>query len=209
MKRLLIKIAGYAVIVVLVYLLVARLGWLPSPASWFRAALVTIDETPVVVSRIRALSELVSLSVQDEVVVSGVKPAATGSAKQIVGIFTPGAAPALDHLVLVIKGELQMGTDLRGLQENQVFVAGDSISVLLPTATVLLAQVNPSGTETFMEEGNWTPDEVAQLKIKARNQLLERAAQKGLLQKANARSLKIMEDFLKALGFSKTSVRSQ
>lgn len=209
MKRLLVKIAGYTVVVVVVYLLVSRLGWLPSPASWFRAAPVTIDETPVVVSRIRALSELVSLSVQDEVVMSGVKPAATGSAKQIVGMLTPGATPALDHLVLVVKGELRLGTDLKGLQENQVFITGDSISVLLPAATVLSAQINPSGTETFMEEGNWTPDEVTQLKIKARDQLVERAKQKGLLRQANTRSLKIMEDFLRILGFRKTSVRSQ
>ncbi|HPZ88330.1 MAG TPA: DUF4230 domain-containing protein [Flavihumibacter sp.] len=207
MTRPLLKIAGYAVAIIAVYLLIAKMGWLPSPASWFRAAPVTIDETPIIVSRIRALSELSSLSVQDEVVVTQIKP--SGTAKQIISMMTPGTPPALDHLVLVVKGELQLGTDLKGLTEKQVFVSGDSISIRLPPATVLLAQINPSQTETFIEEGDWTPEQVTQLKIKARDQLIERARQKGLLQKANERSLKIMEDFLKTLGFTKTSVRSQ
>ncbi|MCA0397756.1 MAG: DUF4230 domain-containing protein [Bacteroidetes bacterium] len=207
MTRSIFKIIGYAVVIVLAYLLLAKIGWLPSPASWFRPAPVSIDETPLLVNRIRALSELSSLSVQDEVVVTQIKPA--GTAKQIISLVTPGAAPALDHLVLVVKGELELGTDLKGLTEQQVFIAGDSIAIHLPAAKVLLAQINPSQTETFIEEGDWTPDEITKLKIKARDQLIERAKQKGLLQKANERSLKIMEDFLRTLGFNKTSVSSQ
>ncbi|MFT4024050.1 MAG: DUF4230 domain-containing protein [Flavihumibacter sp.] len=208
MTRLAIRIAGCIAAVIVIYLLLVKFVGLPSPAAWFRAAPVTIDETPVVVSRIRALSEIVSLSVQDEVVVTQLKPAAAGSAKKIISMFTPGAT-ALDQLVLVVKGELQLGTDLKGLPANQVYVSGDSISVVLPTAGILLAQVNPADTETFIENGQWTPEEVTQLKIKARDKLVERCKQKGLLEKANLRSLKIMEDFLKTLGFKKTSVRSQ
>lgn len=208
MNKWFIRMGGWLILVLLAYFLFIKMGVFPSPATWFKAAPVVIDDTPMLVKQVRELNELISLSVQDEVVVSTLKPAPVGSRKQIISMFTPGSK-AFDNLVLIVKGELQLGTKLNGLQPEQVFISGDSISIRIPAATVLQVQVNPSGTETFLEEGQWTASEVAQLKGKAQDLLVKRCEEKGLLAKANHRSLLLMENFLHTLGFKKVSVLSQ
>lgn len=206
MKRMLLRLTGWALLLLFGYFLFSKAGLLPPPARLFRPASALIDETPMLVKEIRKISQLVTLNVQDEVVVSSLKPAPAGSARRLVNIFSTVPAMAMDRLVLVVKGEIQMGTELRGLNSEQVFINGDSISIQLPAATILDIQTNPSGTETFTEEGSWSPPEVTALKEKARAQLAERAISKGLIERANVQSLKVMESFLKTLGFKKVTV---
>ncbi|GAO41081.1 DUF4230 domain-containing protein [Flavihumibacter petaseus] len=208
MIRPVIKTAGVLLAIALIYWLCSRAGWLPSPSRWFSAAPVTIDESPILVREIRKISQLVTLNAQDEVVVSAVKPSPPGSARQIVTVFTPGAPPSMDHLVIIVKGQVLLGTELKGLTVDQLFIKGDSISLRLPVAGILDIQTNPSDTETFIEEGSWSPAEVTALKEKARALLAERVKAKGLPERANAQALKVMETFLKTMGYKKVTVLS-
>ncbi|MBZ5855570.1 DUF4230 domain-containing protein [Flavihumibacter profundi] len=196
-----------AILIVLgIYVLVVKAGWLPSPSMIFKPAPVLIDQTPILINEIRQVSQLVSITAFDEVVVSTVKPAPVGSARQLLHLVTPTAGLALDHLVLVVKGTVQVGTDLGGLSDQQVFASGDSVSLTLPAAKILQVTANPSGTETFIEEGIWLPAEVNTLKLKAIEQLKARAIEKGLLHKADVQSLQVMQHFLKALGYTRVRV---
>ncbi|ULQ54652.1 DUF4230 domain-containing protein [Flavihumibacter fluvii] len=201
-----INIIATVLIALGIYYFAVRANWLPSPGKLFRAAPVVIDNTPILIKEIRQLSQLVTLTAFDEVVVSSVKPSPVGSVRQLIQFVSPIPAISADRLVLVVKGSVQVGTDLGSITDQQVFVKDDSVSLQVPAARILLVTTNPSGTETFIEEGDWKPEEVNQLKLKAAELLKSRALEKGLLKKADAQALLVLRNFLKALGYRKIRV---
>lgn len=201
-----INIIASVLIMAGLYIFAVKFDWLPSPAKLFKPSPVLIDDTPLLITRINQLSQLVTLTSFDEVVVSTIKPSPVGSAKQLLNLVTAGQSPSIDRLVLVVKGSVQIGTDLKQMTLHHFFVKGDSISLTLPPARILEVIANPSGTETFIEEGSWSPQEVQILKQKAVAELSARAIEKGLLHKADQQSLKVMQQFLQALGFTKIRV---
>lgn len=188
------------------YFLASSLNLLPSFRKIFTAAPVVIDETPILIKEIRQISEMVSITSFDEVVVSSHKPVAAGSARQLIDLLSPAPLHTLDRMVLVIKGKVMVGTDLSQLGSQQVYIQGDSVSMQVPAARILDIIVNPSDTETFIEEGEWNASEVNALKVKAREKLEARAKEKGLLRKADEQSLLVISNFLRMLGYKKIRV---
>jgi Protein of unknown function (DUF4230) len=88
----------------------------------------------------------------------------------------------------------------------KIFIKKDSVSVLLPKVKILEAIANPSDYELFTEEGNWTPDEVNAVKVRAREKMIARSMQQGVLEKAAVKSKSIMESFLRSAGFKRIAV---
>lgn len=201
-----INIMAAVLIISGLYFFAVKFDWLPSPSRIFQPAPVLIDDTPLLISKISQLSQLVTITSLDEVVVSSIKPGPAASAKQLLNLLTAGHAPSVDRLVLIVKGSVLAGTDLKQLGPQQIFVKGDSVSLTLPPAGILEVVANPSGTETFIEEGDWSPQEVQLLKQKAVNELRSRAISRGLVQKANQQAMQVMQQFLRALGFTKIRV---
>lgn len=206
MIRRIINITASLLILAGIYYFAVKAEWLPSPADIFRAAPVVIDNTPILINEIRQVSQLVALTALDEVVVSSVKAAPANAARQIFQLVSPITPISVDCIVLVVKGTVQVGTDLARISDQQVFIKGDSVSLQVPAAGILMVEVNPSGTETFIEEGDWTQSEVTALKQKAIDQLKARAMEKGLLKKADAQALLVLHNFLKTLGYTKIRV---
>ena len=188
------------------YYLAMSFNLLPSFRKIFSAAPVVIDETPILIKEIRQISQMVSITSFDEVVVSSHKPAAAGSARQLIDLVSPAPLHTLDRMVLVVKGKVMVGTELAQIGDRQVFIEGDSVSLQVPPARILDIIVNPSDTETFIEEGDWTPAEVNALKGKAKEKLKMRATEKGLLKKADEQSLLVISNFLRLLGYKKIRV---
>ena len=112
----------------------------------------------------------------------------------------------MDKLVIIGRGKVVAGTDLKKLEKSDLVVSGDSIHVQLPPSEILETIVNPSGFETFIETGTWSEAAVTSLKIKIRNAITNRAIEQNILQQANDRSLNIIKVFLTNTGFKKISV---
>jgi hypothetical protein len=98
------------------------------------------------------------------------------------------------------------GINLQKLSPDDVQVFGDSISIQLPKTEILDVIINPSGTETFTEKGNWTPEEIAQIKMEAKDKLLQHALEQDILFKAEEKSKAIIESLLQSAGFKKISI---
>jgi hypothetical protein len=111
-----------------------------------------------------------------------------------------------DRIVIIARGSVQAGTNLRYLSENDIHVEEDSITVDLPPAEILEVIVNPSGFSTFSETGVWSPGAVNLVKAKAKRVMEYRAVQKNILQMAENRSKLLMENFLRSVGFKKVTV---
>lgn len=156
----------------------------------------------MLVKEVKNIAQLMTMSSYDEVVVDSTKSLST----VFPGLFSAKAISKPTQLVIIAKGRIIAGTDLNELKEESVFIKGDSVSLLLPPAKVLDAIVNPSQFEIFIEETGWNEKEVNNLKVKARDLIVSRSIQQGLLKKADVKARQIMENFLRSAGFKKISV---
>ncbi|HSF44898.1 MAG TPA: DUF4230 domain-containing protein [Chitinophagaceae bacterium] len=194
-KYIIITIAA-----ILFVLLLQKTKMLPDLANIFRPKPVLIENTPILIKEIRELTQLITVTSYDEVVVDSVK-SSTDIIKAITGIsLNP------DRIVIIARGSVQAGTNLRYLSENDIEVVEDSVTLKLPQAEILEVIVNPSGFSTFSETGVWSPDAVNLVKAKAKRVMEYRAVQKNILQMAETRSRMLMENFLRSAGFKKVTI---
>jgi hypothetical protein len=177
---------------ILAIYLLNRAKLLPDLRNVFRSKPVMVENTPVLIKEIREMTQLISVTSYDEVVVDSAKSSSMDIVKALTGVSTP-LSPPMDRIVIVAKGSVQAGTNLRFLTESNIYVDGDSVAVQLPEAEILEVIVNPSGFSTFTETGIWSPDAVNLVKTKAKKVMEQRA---GLL----------MENFLRAAGFKKVTI---
>jgi hypothetical protein len=207
MRRIAKKWLLIAALVLIIFFLFQRINWLPSFKEIFGVRPLVIDNTPVLIKEINELSQLVTVTAYDEVVVDSVKFDANDlTIRTITGITMNPLKPAFQRIVLIAKGSIVAGTDLKQLKAEDIFMKGDSVSVLLPPAVILDAIVNPSGFETFIESGEWNNDAVARVKVKARDKMINRTLSNQVLEKAESRSKILIENFLKSAGFKKVAV---
>lgn len=205
MRKFSEKYLAIAVAILLVILLFQKINWLPSFKDIFNSKPVLIEETPVIIKEINTLSQLITITFTDEIVMDTTK-IGNGMPSLLptgIGILL---TPAMDRLVIIGRGKALAGTDLKNLREKDIHVTGDSIFMLLPHATILQTIMNPSDFETFDEEGNWNEAAVTALKINIRNEIKRHAIQQNILQQADERSKNIIETFLKNTGFKKVAI---
>ncbi len=192
------KIKKYLLIVaalLLIVFLFQKINWLPSFSGFFKTKPLLIDDTPVLIQEINNLSQIITISVYDEVVMDSTKP------KNLPSF--PGLRPVPDKIVLIAKGKVLAGVDLLKVKEEDVFIYQDSVSIRLPPAEIFSTIVNPSDFETFDEVGKWTSKDITQIKKRMVNKITSRALQNQILAKAWQRSKFIIENFLRSVGFKK------
>ncbi|MBX2922039.1 MAG: DUF4230 domain-containing protein [Chitinophagaceae bacterium] len=197
------------IIAALLILLFFKTDWFGSFKNIFKAQPVVIDNTPILIKEINELAQLCTITVYDEVVVDSAVIQPKSAVEMILPDFSgfSGLPVTGKRIVMIGRGKVIAGTDLKKLQSRHFFMDKDSISLTLPPPEILDAIMNPSDFETFDETGNWSSEAVTFVKIKARNKMIERAIQQKILEKATERSSMLMENFLRSTGFKKVTVR--
>lgn len=179
-------------------------GW-PSFSGIFKSQPIRIAETPLQVQKIRELAELTTMVSIDEVVVDSTRPATPSIAR----ILQNPLGPQEDRLVLVCRGSVKAGVDLQKLSEQDLFREKDSVRITLPRAVITEVLVNPSGTETFIETGEWNTSAFSALVQKAGRKMSDRAVSEGIIGKADQRARLLVENLLRQSGFQKISVQTK
>lgn len=206
-KKLVKYIVIAAVIVISVTLLKDK--WLPSFTGIFKPKPVVIEETPILIKQINELAQLCTITMFDEVVADSVEIRKKSPTESLLPDFSGfGNLPVTGRRVVIIaKGKIIAGTDLKKLRVQDIYMQGDSVSIVIPKAEILDAVINPSGIETFSETGQWSDAAITAVKIKARNKMISRALQQQILSKADERTVMLMENFLRGVGFKKVMVK--
>ena len=163
---------------------------------------LTIDDTPVVVTRIRALGELTTACFYDEMVLSRSKQNSFSSSALGSLARDSFGKDVDDHLVIIAKGTVRAGVDLLEMTPEDLRFSGDTVFVRLPAPQYLDIIVNPSDFEVFAETGKWTHGEVTDLQDTARQRLLMGADQYGLKTKAYEGAMAAVIDLLSASGYT-------
>lgn len=164
--------------------------------------LLTIDDTPVIVTKIRSLGELTTACYYDEIVLTGTKQNSF-SASPLGSIARDGFGKDVDdHLVIIAKGTVRAGIDLAEMTDERLRFSGDTVFVRLPVPQYLDVIVNPSDFEVFAESGKWTHEQVTGLQDTARQRLLMGADHYGLKSKAYEGAMEAVTDLLLASGYT-------
>jgi Protein of unknown function (DUF4230) len=192
----------YAAGIAIIYLILVRLDILPSLQSIFSSKPVTIDNTPVFIKEVKNIAQLMTVMLYDEVVIDSSKT----NAVTLPTLLFPSSGVQTNKLVIIARGKIIAGIDLQQIDENKIFIKDDSVSITLPKVKILEAIANPSDYEIFTEEGSWTPDEVNAVRVRAREKMIARSIQQGVLEKAAVKSKSIMESFLRSAGFKRIAV---
>lgn len=201
MKKILINI-------ILLIALIAGSWWLLQRTALqplrdiFKAKTIVVDESPLLVTNIRSLAQLMTIEYFDEVVADSTRNVALLP-------FPPFVFPAKQSLVLVVKGRLLAGLDLQQLDSSDIRGNRDSVAIRLPRAQVLEVEMNPSDVETFAEKGQWNQNAVAALTAKAKEQMLRNAAAQGILRRADEKARVLVEQLLLHAGFKKVVVLTE
>ena len=198
-KRIVVKITPAAVLLA-VLVLVAAILLTRGDRREKRG--LTIDDTPVIVTKIRSLGELTTACYYDEIVLSQTKQNAFSSSA-LGSLAREGLGKDVDdHLVIIAKGTVRAGLDLMDMTEEDIRFVGDTAYIRLPAPQYLDVIVNPSDFEVFAETGKWTHGEVTGLQDTARNRLLMGADHYGLKSKAYAGAMDAVTELLAASGYT-------
>ena len=151
---------------------------------------VVIDESPILIKEIKSLGQLITATLYDEVVVDST----------VVNHF-PHLPITNDRLVIIARGKVQAGVNLKLITDSSIKVLKDTVWLQLPPAQIIDVTINPENFETFEEKGNWKPDAVTLVKYKAKGLIIAHALHKNIIAKASNKAKAVMESFLHAAGF--------
>ena len=110
------------------------------------------------------------------------------------------------EIVLITRGKVRAGYDLSKITEQHLKISNDTISVLLPAPEVFDAIINPSDNDIFIEEGQWSHEEITAMQVNCRERLLNNALERGILEKANKLGEEKIKNLFKSLGFAEVLV---
>ena len=198
-KKIIVKITPAAVLLAVLLLVGALLlhrGIRQEKRS------LSIDATPVIITKIRSLGELTTACYYDEMVLSRTKQNAFSSSA-LGSLARDGLGKDVDdHLVIIAKGTVRAGVDLMDMTEEDIRFVGDTAYIRLPAPQYLDVIVNPSGFEVFAESGKWSHEEVTGLQDTARQRLLMGADHYGLKSKAYAGAMDAVTELLATSGYT-------
>jgi hypothetical protein len=186
--------------------LLGKLKLLPSLGDIFSPKEVVIDQTPVVIRQIKPLAQLATITAYTEVTADSTVRTTVGERlRDVINPFSAGVAMER-QLIVVGKVVIHAGVNLEKLTPQHVFVSGDSVSIQLPAAEILDVIVNPSGTDIFLEEGEWSNAAIVAMKERIRQKAVAEAATNGILYGADERAREVLLNFFRAAGFTKITI---
>jgi hypothetical protein len=161
--------------------------------------LIHIDQ-PTVVRQIQQLQRLETISFTMDKIISGEHDSP----------YLPKFLVS-DRLLLVVHGEVIGGVDLSKLQPADVVVQGQSISLRLPQAQILVTRLDNAQTRVYSRDtglfSSPDPNLESEVRQEAERQLQEAAMQGDILTTADGNARSTISSLLQGLGFKKVDFR--
>ncbi len=156
-----------------------------------------IENTANVVEKIKEISEFTTACYYEEAVLKDSKVE-----KNEGGFLGLVDTETSKEIVIIAKGKVRAGFDLSKVTEDKINIKNDTIGITLPEPEIFDVIINPSDYEMYIEEGKWSHEEVTALQTNYRTQLLEKAKDAGILNKAKESGKKRLENLFQTFGFS-------
>ena len=148
-----------------------------------------IDKTENVIVEIKKLGEFVTASYYEEMVLHYAKKS------------TKVLDKSKDELVMLAKGKVRAGFDLKEVSEEDIIVRNDTVEMNVPPVKIIDVIINPSDFEIYEEDGKWSQSLITSIQSEARKKLKTHALTNNILDKAKQMGRNRLEEILKGLEF--------
>ena len=158
----------------------------------------TPTPTPAtLILRVRALSRLETIRYSMETIIEGGSD--PGGFLSFLGI-------GKEKLVLIARGQVVGGVDFSLMEEDDIVVNGQKVTLYLPPAEILVSKLDNERTGVYeYEKGLFTRRDVqleSELRARAEEELVRRAVEDGILIQAETNANAYLLLLLHALGFT-------
>ena len=89
-----------------------------------------------------------------------------------------------DEVCLIAKGNVRAGYDLKEISSQDIQISNRVLQIKLPNPKIIDVIINPKGWDFYVEDGDWSEEEIVKLKEKAKKEVEEDAITLGILKKA-------------------------
>ena len=176
-----------------------------------------LKETAVIIEESKKIAKLFSTSYYTEIVIDTNKviyDTSSNYTNMITNLFHDDEHQEksfyidsnLFELTIIAHGTAYAGNDLSQISSKNIIITDSSCTINISTSKILSTVINPSDFTIFIDEGEWSPDEVQEIKAIAVKKVESYGIRNGILEKANARTKKMLTEFLKSLGFETINV---
>lgn len=185
---------------VFLYLVVVRVIRADHRWSLFKGHALGIEDTEVIVEKVKSIAELATVCFEDEDIFKQSKNIViTGTPGVIASAF--GKNPMNFELAIVARGTVRAGFNLVKVNAGDITFAGDTVKVTLPKPEILDSIVNPSDVEIIGGDSVWGQKEMASLVQWARHCVTKDALDHGIFLRAETQGKKMVAEVLHALGY--------
>lgn len=105
------------------------------------------------------------------------------------------------QLTIIGNGTTFAGNDLATISEKDIIINDSLCTISIDSAKIISTVINPSDFTIFIDEGEWSPEEVQEIKTLAVEKVKQLSLKSNILKKANNRTKKLLSEFLKSIGF--------
>lgn len=158
---------------------------------------LTIEKTANVVDEIKKIGELTTACYYEEIAMHDSRIDTTS----ILGI----THHKNNEIVLIGKGIVRAGFDLRKISEDALNAHGDTLEIRLPDVEIFDAILNPSDFSIEYEDGTWDNEMLKPIKAEAKKQLEANAIASGILKKADESGRKHLKSLFATFGYNEVS----
>jgi Protein of unknown function (DUF4230) len=161
---------------------------------------VTIDTSrPTIIDKVTAMGRLETVHYQLEKVISA---KSTGPLPDFL---------TSDRILLVAHGEVIAGIDLTKLDESDIQVDGENVTIWLPEPEILVARLDNNKTYVYdRETGIFSrpdPNLETQVRQAAEQQILQAALEDGILERARTNAEEVIRTLVTGLGYKDVEFR--
>lgn len=162
-----------------------------------------IDKTTNVVTEIKKISKFTTACYYEEVTLSEkkVNDAVDNTAGKYVASLLGKENLMEDEICIIANGKVRAGYDFEKLADDAIKVLGDTLELKLPEVEIFEIVVNPSNFDIYVNDGNWSHEQVTELQNKAKEKIEEDAKKAGVLEKAKTSGKEQLVNLFKTFGF--------
>lgn len=181
-------------------IVVAVICLLIVPTIIIKRKKLLIYNTPAVVVEIKKIAEFVTTCFFEEKIMIERKPKHK-LAGFILDKLDKDDGILFDELCLIAKGQVRIGYNLKNISEENIRVSNKILYITLPQVEILDVIINPKGWDFYVEDGEWTEQDVKDIKAKAKDEVIKDAIQFNVLQKAKESGEAKIRALLMSFGF--------
>ncbi len=209
MNRLYVTIFKTVVLGLLVVGIYVGLSYKFTGLSFWKRKPVELKDTKVIIEDSKKIAQLFSAKYYAEIIVDSAKYVVKDKIDLTKSIMSLSKTRYKDSIqtkiVLLAFGNCYAGNDLEKV-EIKSDEKGLRCHLVIPSAKIYHTIINPSDFDLFHDEGNWSKEEVAELKKKAVQKVKDFALNNGIIKKANERTSKLLTDFLTLSGYKEVKI---